>query len=271
MKKIYSLLLLIIFTSCSVSPNSTPNSRKGDIVQDADITMIDSSFNIKYYSGGKRYLEDYITVGNGRIVFSKRWSCLISISVQNIVEGQDTIERVYHFDDETHRLSHSFTKIQNKLHGMAVYYTDSGEVEKLVYYDEEGEPTELDKKVSVSLIKKACQETIYNNIDSLKIVGINKKSFNKVSIDYYKRKGKGILFIGTLCFVIGRKETLEAIFTQCSRRGSHFLKCGEGYYFDSVNHYLQSIKKYENNMQYGKILYLDKDGIIEKISYIHNK
>lgn len=81
MKKIYSLLLLIIFTSCSVSPNSTPNSRKGDIVQDADITMIDSSFNIKYYSGGKRYLEDYITVGNGRIVFSKRWSCLISISV----------------------------------------------------------------------------------------------------------------------------------------------------------------------------------------------
>ena len=74
MKKIYSLLLLIIFTSCSVSPNSTPNSRKGDIVQDADITMIDSSFNIniKYYSGGKRYLEDYITVGNGRIVFSKR-------------------------------------------------------------------------------------------------------------------------------------------------------------------------------------------------------
>ena len=40
---------------------------------------------------------------------------------------------------------------------MAVYYTDSGEVEKLVYYDEEGEPTELDKKVSVSLIKKACQ------------------------------------------------------------------------------------------------------------------
>lgn len=49
MKKIYSLLLLIIFTSCSVSPNSTPNSRKGDIVQDADITMIDSSFNIKYY------------------------------------------------------------------------------------------------------------------------------------------------------------------------------------------------------------------------------
>ena len=96
-------------------------------------------------------------------MFSKRWSCLISISVQNIVEGQDTIERVYHFDDETHRLSHSFTKIQNKLHGMAVYYTDSGEVEKLVYYDEEGEPTELDKKVSVSLIKKACQETIYNN------------------------------------------------------------------------------------------------------------
>ena len=48
MEKIYSLLLLIIFTSCSVSPNSTPNSRKGDIVQDADIIMIDSSFNIKY-------------------------------------------------------------------------------------------------------------------------------------------------------------------------------------------------------------------------------
>lgn len=40
----------------------------------------------------------------------------------------------YHFDDDTHKLSHFYTYKNNKLEGPAVFYYDNGLVERIEYY-----------------------------------------------------------------------------------------------------------------------------------------
>lgn len=243
-----------------MSPGSVPGSRKDEAREDSGVTMIDSSLNLRYYHAGKYYIEDFIAVGDDRVEFFKRYSALISIHVRNGNQSRDTIGRAYQFDDETHRLSHFYTHRNGLLHGIAVFYTATGTVERSEYY-EEGEHVKGVAAGPASTDRSLQRSISDDSIGSMELDDTDNNIFKKNS-GYYRTQGKGVLFIGTLCFVISQRGALEAVYTQCSKRNNKLYRCGEAYCFNPQSHYLVAVRNYRNNSLYGKSLYFSENGMV---------
>lgn len=269
MIKVFYLLSIISLAACSVSPKPTQQSRKSAIQEENGIMVIDSSFNLRY-AFGKYNIENFITIGDEMVVFDKHSSLLISIHTKHADNKKDTIERVYYFDNNKHRLSHFYTQKNNHLYGLAVFYNSKGDVERCQYYDEE----QVKNLSSIpTLPDRNSSETILNDsINSISFIQKDRSISTDNTVSYYKIKGKGILFIGTLCFVINKSGNLEAVYTQCNKRNNKLNRCGEGYYFDSQNRFLSTLRNYKDGLLDGKILYFNENGgVVKRETYRYGK
>lgn len=254
-------MLILGLAACSASPGSVRGSRKSVARADSGVTMFDSAFNLRYCSAGKYYIGNLIAMGDDWVVFDKCPFALISIHVNRIVQGRDTIGRAYQFDDETHRLSHFYTHRNGLLHGIAVFYTATGTVERSEYY-EEGEHVKGVAAGPASTDRSLQRSISDDSIGSMELDNTDNNIFKKNSGCYYRTQGKGVLFIGTLCFVISQRGALEAVYTQCSKRNNKLYRCGEAYCFNPQSHYLVAVRNYRNNSLYGKSLYFNENGMV---------
>jgi hypothetical protein len=137
MKLIFNLLLAVCLSACALSPNTPQKDIIKDVQKRKSTIVIDGELKLQYHTKGEYYVMDFITIGENYITFNKRASELITIHIRYAGEEGAIIGRDYHFDDDTHKLSHFYSLKNNHLHGFAVFYNDARKVERYEYFNEE--------------------------------------------------------------------------------------------------------------------------------------
>ena len=136
MKLIFNLLLAVCLSACAFSPNTPQKDIIKDVQKRKSTIVIDGELKLQYHTKGEYYVMDFITIGENYITFNKRASELITIHIRYAGEEGAIIGRDYHFDDDTHKLSHFYSLKNNHLHGFAVFYNDERKVERYEYFNE---------------------------------------------------------------------------------------------------------------------------------------
>ena len=241
MKPIFNLLLAVCLSACSLSPNTPQKDIKKDVQKRKSTIVIDSELKLQYHAKGEYYVMDFITIGENYITF---------------IIGRD-----YHFDDDTHKLSHFYSLKNNHLHGFAVFYNDTGKVERYEYFNEgENRHQQLTNTNSISKVhQEVFSDSLFNTLFPRRGYG---DLYKNNSIEYHKIRDKRILLIGSLCFVVKKEGTLEAIFTHCYRYNNKLFRGGEGYFFDPHSHYLIALCRYKHNTLNGKAIIFDNNGMV---------
>ena len=246
MKPIFNLLLAVCLSACSLSPNTPQKDIKKDLQKRKSTIVIDSALKLQYHAKGEYYVMDFITIGENHITFNKKAAELITIHIRYVGEKGAIIGRDYHFDDDTHKLSHFYSLKNNHLHGFAVFYNDTGKVERYEYFNE-GE-NRHQQLTNTNFMGKVHQEVFS---DSLFNTQLPKPEYGDLyknsSMEYHK---------------IRDKRTLESIFTHCYKCNNKLFKGGEGYFFDPHNHYLIALCRYKHNALNGKAIIFDNNGMV---------
>ena len=136
MKLIFNLLLAVCLSACALSPNTPQKDIIKDVQKRKSTIVIDGELKLQYHTKGEYYVMDFITIGENYITFNKKASELITIHIRYAGEKGAIIGRGYHFDDDTHKLSHFYSLRNNNHHGFAVFYNDTGKVERYEYFNE---------------------------------------------------------------------------------------------------------------------------------------
>ena len=107
-----------------------------DVQKRKSTIVIDGELKLQYHVKGEYYVMNFISLGENQITVNKKASELVTIHIRYVGEKGAIIGRDYHFDDDTHKLSHFYSLKNNHLHGFAVFYNDSGKVERYEYFNE---------------------------------------------------------------------------------------------------------------------------------------
>lgn len=261
MKLIFNLLLAVCLSACSLSPSTPQKDIIKDVHKRKSTIVIDGELKLQYHTKGEYYVMDFITIGENYITFNKEAAELITIHIRYVGEKGVIIGRDYHFDDDTHKLSHFYSLKNNHLHGFAVFYNDTGKVERYEYFNEgENRHQQLTNANSMGKVhQEVFSDSLFNT--QLPKPGYG-DLYKKSSMEYHKIQDKRILLIGSLCFVVKKEGTLEAIFTHCYKCNNKLFRGGEGYFFDPHSHYLTALCRYKHNTLNGKAIIFDNNGMV---------
>ena len=261
MKLIFNLLLAVCLSACALSPNTPHKDLIKDVQKRKSTIVIDGELKLQYHTKGEYYVMDFITIGENYITFNKEAAELITIHIRYVGEKGVIIGRDYHFDDDTHKLSHFYSLKNDQLHGFAVFYNDSGKVERYEYFNEgENRHQQLTNANSMGKVhQEVFSDSLFNTLFPRQGYG---DLYKNSSMEYHKIRDKRILLIGSLCFVVKKGGTLEAIFTHCYKCNNKLFRGGEGYFFDPHNHYLIALCRYKHNTLNGKAIIFDNNGMV---------
>ena len=261
MKLIFNLLLAVCLSACSLSPSTPQKDIIKDVHKRKSTIVIDSALKLQYHAKGEYYVMDFITIGENHITFNKKAAELITIHIRYVGEKGAIIGKDYHFNNDTHQLSHFYSIKNNHLHGFAVFYNDARKVERYEYFNEgeSGHP----QLTNANSIDKVHQEVFSDSLfHTLFLQPRHGDIYKSSSMEYYKTRDKRILFIGSLCFVVKKEGTLEAIFTHCYKCNNKLFREGEGYFFDPHSRYLIALGHYKHNTPNRKAILFDNNGMI---------
>lgn len=261
MKLIFNLLLAVCLSACALSPNTPQKDIIKDVQKRKSTIVIDSALKLQYHAKGEYYVMDFITIGENHITFNKKASELITIHIRYVGEKGAIIGRDYHFDDDTHKLSHFYSLKNNHLHGFAVFYNDERKVERYEYFNEgeSGHPQFTYANTIGKVHQEVFSDSLFNTLFPRRGYG---DLYKNNSIEYHKIRDKRILLIGSLCFVVKKEGTLETIFTHCYKYNNKLFRGGEGYFFDPHSHYLIALCRCKHNTLNGKAIIFDNNGMV---------